>query len=575
MKFIQSLIFGSILAITGCTSKVEKYNQQGHLNFLHGKYSEAEICYSKVIELDGKNSEAYFGRGFSDLLSEYYRNSVADFTKVIELEPRNVDAFRYRGYAKFLLSDYRGANEDCNKVIEFEPKEESSLLDRIEVRIKLNDLNGIVNDYSRLIDINKQNSSAYFERSYARSELNDFNGSMLDLIKVMELDNNLLLSKIGDIDVDINYLNPRSYAFFSDLRFIAGNRILYEVLTNLISIQPDNYNALILRGLTRLRYNTDVPYAIEDFDKAIEISPGNSNALTLRAILNYFNWKARYRELDSKRKEVLYPLFNFNNGNWKYQKGYVDTKLEALVNELHKRIIADLTMAIKNDHSNTVANLFLKKLYDYPNKINSTTSNKSDNYDQLRTKDLDELYKQIESIQLKDSIGIIADYIKIFEKNPYGKYYFIKEGKNVSVQKGYERIRLLFFKKTFMKYNNEIENHKENTTSFFNRAIIRIYFQNFTGANDDFTKAINLDPKNVKAYINRACVRSILSDYNGAKEDYTKLIEIDSKNGLYYFNRGLIYALKLKQKETGCNDLSKAGELGYINAYKAIRQLCE
>ena len=44
--------------------------------------------------------------------------------------------------------------------------------------------------------------------------------------------------------------------------------------------------------------------------------------------------------------------------------------------------------------------------------------------------------------------------------------------------------------------------------------------------------------------------------------------------GEAYFNRGLVL-IYLKDKEKGCIDLSKAGELGVADAYGVISKYCE
>jgi hypothetical protein len=74
------------------------------------------------------------------------------------------------------------------------------------------------------------------------------------------------------------------------------------------------------------------------------------------------------------------------------------------------------------------------------------------------------------------------------------------------------------------------------------------------------------------------------------KEYYTKATlegessysakDIDSRsrtytvNAISYFNRGLL-RLQLNQKESGCLDLSNAGELGYAKAYDVINTHCQ
>lgn len=41
-----------------------------------------------------------------------------------------------------------------------------------------------------------------------------------------------------------------------------------------------------------------------------------------------------------------------------------------------------------------------------------------------------------------------------------------------------------------------------------------------------------------------------------------------------YYKRGLL-EINVDQKEKGCNDLSKAGGLGFIKSYDAIKLYCQ
>jgi len=52
-----------------------------------------------------------------------------------------------------------------------------------------------------------------------------------------------------------------------------------------------------------------------------------------------------------------------------------------------------------------------------------------------------------------------------------------------------------------------------------------------------------------------------------------KAIELDPKDTDAYSNRG-VAKLILGQKDSGCLDFSKAGELGYAKAYEAIKEFC-
>lgn len=76
-----------------------------------------------------------------------------------------------------------------------------------------------------------------------------------------------------------------------------------------------------------------------------------------------------------------------------------------------------------------------------------------------------------------------------------------------------------------------------------------------------------------ESYYDQGVKKAAEEDYRGAIADLTKTIELDPKYDEAYYDRGLA-KLKIGQKNSGCLDLSKAGELGYEDAYETIKQLC-
>ena len=86
---------------------------------------------------------------------------------------------------------------------------------------------------------------------------------------------------------------------------------------------------------------------------------------------------------------------------------------------------------------------------------------------------------------------------------------------------------------------------------------------------------VSLGEKEILAnsYAERGLCKSQLSNHLGAISDFTQAIELDDKQALFYFVRGLS-RIKNNQKELGCLDFSKAGELGHQDAYEAIRKYC-
>ena len=57
-------------------------------------------------------------------------------------------------------------------------------------------------------------------------------------------------------------------------------------------------------------------------------------------------------------------------------------------------------------------------------------------------------------------------------------------------------------------------------------------------------------------------------------DSYTEAIRLFPYMGDAYYNRGLVL-IYLKDREKGCIDLSRAGELGVVEAYNVINRYCE
>ena len=88
----------------------------------------------------------------------------------------------------------------------------------------------------------------------------------------------------------------------------------------------------------------------------------------------------------------------------------------------------------------------------------------------------------------------------------------------------------------------------------------------------DYDMVIRLNPGFVYAYFNRGNLRCVQRDFRAAIQDYDEAVKRDPDFAEAYFNRGLA-RLSLGDANQGIADLSKAGELGIINAYSIIKRM--
>jgi len=86
-------------------------------------------------------------------------------------------------------------------------------------------------------------------------------------------------------------------------------------------------------------------------------------------------------------------------------------------------------------------------------------------------------------------------------------------------------------------------------------------------------RATELSPEFPYTYYNLGNLYCLSNDLPESILQYTKALELYPYIGEAYYNRGLVL-IYLKDKEKGCIDLSKAGELGISEAYNVIKKYC-
>lgn len=165
-----------------------------------------------------------------------------------------------------------------------------------------------------------------------------------------------------------------------------------------------------------------------------------------------------------------------------------------------------------------------------------------------------------------------------------------------SLEKGKSKINLGDYIGAIKDLNEVIGEYRESSLlgeAYYYRGNAKHSLQDYRGAIADYTMAIK-DPdfftfhsfindrgERVKlghdfldAFGNRGSAKLGIGDYVGAITDCDTAIMMRPKNAWAYYIRGISKIL-LRKKDSGCLDLSKAGELGYEEAYDAIKEYCQ
>lgn len=141
-----------------------------------------------------------FNRGLSYAAISEHQKAIDDFTIAIELDPKNTNAYYYRGLSYALLGDLQNAIEDCGHAIELDPNYVLAYIVRGNYYSQLGKHQHAVDDFTKAIELDPQNTDAYENRGItyvllkkyeeARQDLergnSDLNLTLLDV--VMERD---------------------------------------------------------------------------------------------------------------------------------------------------------------------------------------------------------------------------------------------------------------------------------------------------------------------------------------------------------------------------------------------------
>ena len=160
-------------------------------------YVRAIKIYTKVLERDSENQDAYFQRGLTYLDTEKYFLALKDYNKLLELNPDyDKEAYFNRAQAHRNANHYKEAIADYTKYLELAPNENDALFCRGMCYIAVKQYEKGIADYDKLIALNPNyHSHAYNNRGVAYENLGDLNKALADFDKALELDPNNDLAK--------------------------------------------------------------------------------------------------------------------------------------------------------------------------------------------------------------------------------------------------------------------------------------------------------------------------------------------------------------------------------------------
>ncbi len=199
--------------VGGCTGQVEDtpeegtaewHIERGHKLFLVGVTEGAILEYTKAIELDPTNANAYVGRGdvYSAQILDYtyYTKkdksttdlAIADFTKAIQLDPNLAAAYTARARVYNYIGEYDLAITDCNWAMSLDPRLVLAYRYRADAYKGKGQYDLAIADYTKAIEFDPNLSATYAGRADIYDMKGDYDLAVADYTKAIEISSDFL-----------------------------------------------------------------------------------------------------------------------------------------------------------------------------------------------------------------------------------------------------------------------------------------------------------------------------------------------------------------------------------------------
>jgi tetratricopeptide (TPR) repeat protein len=290
-----------------------------------GSFQEANVEFSKVIELEPYNPDAWSGRGQAFLKLGQRDKALADYSKVIELTPHYVFPWHYRGWSYLRLEQGDKSLEDCSRVIELYNRFAQTWAYRGFDNANLEQRDQVIADCSKAIELLPDNPFPWHHRGWTYLQFEQWDKSLEDFSRAIELYNRFPATWYNRGVANANLKRwDQAVADYSKA----------------IELDPKDRDAWYHRGVANANLERG-DQAIADCSKAIELDPKDPDTWYYRA------WAYQQLEQWNKSLEDCSRAIELGHNKFAptwYYRGVANAKLQRW-----DQAIADCSRAIELD----------------------------------------------------------------------------------------------------------------------------------------------------------------------------------------------------------------------------------
>ena len=558
-----------------------------------GRFEEALSDLQRAIDLRPGFTGLYYSRGVTSFPARQFENAVRDFDKSIRQEPKDPSAYLNRGACYLFLADTTKALSDYNKAIKLDRFDPEGYIRRGRLYSEKGDYEAAISDLDHAIELDSSNTLAYFNRALLLSEKKEYRRAMDDLNRVLkdEPGNALTLYNRGLINAQVGEYE----AALSDM-----DRVL--------NINPENVLAYFNRASIFIEMERWED-ALEDYDRAIELYPDFAKAYMNRSYVksrlglnqsSKEDYRTAQRKIQEYRARNVTDEGSFADTTRKYsslialdaefaRKDFNDEMLQHRDIDIRLRPMYRYVLAGEK----VVGGEMLTRRYENPllDRFAASSPVKVEiagGEGELSSAQLASLDAVIYAQQ-----GGRASFLRSVSESYSKKYNMALSSLDAAIGQSdastdaYDHLYKAFYlmnrsvlRAEMIDFIASMQSNVQVLTmddSRNTRARVKEHVStdyDYSEAIADAKAAIEILDNIPYLYFNLGNLHCLSSEHLASIENYTRAISLFPYMGDAYFNRGLVL-IYLKDKEKGCIDLSRAGELGVAEAYAVIKKYCE
>jgi tetratricopeptide (TPR) repeat protein len=583
-KYYLNDLHGSLRDLSKSISKNPLFTYAYHYRAIVenrlSNYNAALKDLEFALELRPEDEEILFTRGGTYIQMMQYSKAIQDYTRVIRSAPSNADSWINRGIARLCSNDTIGALNDLNQAIRLNPFYSESYARRSRVYFERKEYQTALSDINQAISFDSTSTMNYFIRGLIHNEMKSYNKAIDDFDKALSIDpkNSLSLYNRALIKSQTGALN----AALDD----------YD---RLVSLNPNN--VLVFYNRASVHFDLgNYSKAIDDYSSAIALFPDFANAYINRSVAKRQTGNLKGAEQDYKTANEKIQKYKTTSKDAYLAMADTSKKFNSLLTFDTDFSEGFSKINLKNDISLPSGFLPFFKLQladekiktpfrDYKEpfiqRLNSTISNGnqfafSQSYDKsdrpveiADTNNISEsikhFYKALKYSSSKKYNQAVHEYNKALEKDPNNQIIAL----NLAV----EQVEMAQF---INQFENEV-----GSVSFKMGVHANSQKEQGKPTNYSYDQSIlsfkvlekNLPDLAVIPY-NIGNTYLLTEELDLAIEEFSKAIKLEPRFSEAWFNRGMVKLIK-GDKQGGCFDISKAGELGLNQAYSIIQRFCK